>query len=72
MAYRTDIHDAERVGKDTSPSLPASLWLGLRGVHKLVIVNVFMPTARKRQLQQHVDLILVGQRMNENCCYSIP
>lgn len=49
MAYRTDVCDAERVRKDTSPSLPAS-WLGLRGVHKLVIVNVFMPTARKRQL----------------------
>ena len=41
MAYRTDVRDAERVGKDTSPSLPASLWLGLRGVHKLVIVNAY-------------------------------
>ena len=50
VAYRTDVRDEERVGKDTSPSLPASLWLGLRGVCKLVIVNVFMPAARKRQL----------------------
>ena len=50
MAYRTDVRDEERVEKDTSASLPASLWLGLRGVCKLVIVNVFMPAARKRQL----------------------
>ena len=32
VAYRTDIRDAERVGKDSSPSLPAFLWLGLHGV----------------------------------------
>lgn len=32
VAYRTDVRDAERVGKDSSPSLPAFLWLGLHGV----------------------------------------